>query len=83
MNRIELISEYAARLGKKVGSVTSVPLSHATPAGFAAHSTTRYEYEDIFLEMAAPDGPPSVSTLWLPMRNVSNSFTPSIRLRRS
>ncbi|MDO8684727.1 MAG: alkaline phosphatase [Armatimonadota bacterium] len=44
---LKSILEYAKDLGKSIGVVTSVPLSHATPAGFAAHNVDRYNYEQI------------------------------------
>lgn len=43
--------EKAESLGKATGVVTSVPLSHATPAGFVAHNETRGNYEEIAKEM--------------------------------
>ncbi len=41
------ISEAAKTLGKSVGIVSSVPVSHATPAGFIAHNESRRNYEEI------------------------------------
>ncbi len=41
------IGQAAKALGKSVGITTSVPLSHATPAGFAAHNVSRRNYEEI------------------------------------
>lgn len=41
----------AKRLGKAAGVVTSVQLSHATPAGFVAHNANRNNYEEIAREM--------------------------------
>ncbi|MFO7999177.1 MAG: alkaline phosphatase [Bacteroidales bacterium] len=41
------ISQAAKALGKSIGVVSSVPLSHATPAGFAAHNGSRYNYMEI------------------------------------
>lgn len=38
------ISQAAKALGKSAGVVTTVPFSHATPAGFAAHVNTRHDY---------------------------------------
>jgi len=46
------ILEYAQRQGMAVGLVTNVPLAHATPAAFAAHVLSRYEYTNIALQMA-------------------------------
>jgi alkaline phosphatase len=43
--------ERAEELGKATGVVTSVQLSHATPAGFVAHHADRGEYAEIAYEM--------------------------------
>lgn len=43
--------EYAEAMGKSTGVITSVPLSHATPAGFAVHQAARNEYAGIAQEM--------------------------------
>lgn len=40
-NRVEPVSEFAAKTGRKVGIVTSVQLNHATPAGFYGHRASR------------------------------------------
>ncbi|MGD9495370.1 MAG: alkaline phosphatase [Armatimonadota bacterium] len=45
------VVERAERLGKATGVVTSVPLSHATPAGFVAHTASRSSYEAIAGQM--------------------------------
>jgi len=45
------IIEYAESLGKATGVVSSVPFSHATPAGFAAHNVSRDNYADIANQM--------------------------------
>jgi alkaline phosphatase len=50
-NRLENVIEVAEKLGKSTGVVSSVPLSHATPAGFVAHNTSRNNYEAIANEM--------------------------------
>ncbi|MCL2743936.1 MAG: alkaline phosphatase [Planctomycetaceae bacterium] len=50
---VKLISEYAAELGKKTGTVTTVQASHATPAGFIAHQKTRGDMDEIFIQMSA------------------------------
>lgn len=42
----------AADLGYRTGTVTSVQLSHATPAAFVAHSETRHAYADIARQQA-------------------------------
>ena len=41
------ISQAAKALGKSKGIAVSVPLSHATPAGFVAHNEARHNYEEI------------------------------------
>ncbi len=45
------ICERAEELGMATGVVTSVPISHATPAGFIAHNSNRYNYLEIAEEM--------------------------------
>lgn len=45
------ISEYATDAGMACGVVTNVQLSHATPAGFVAHNTSRNNYAQIANEM--------------------------------
>lgn len=41
------VSQAAKALGKSVGIVSSVQLSHATPAGFIAHNEHRNNYDEI------------------------------------
>ncbi len=41
------ISELAMDLGKAAGVISSVQISHATPAGFSAHNEYRNNYEQI------------------------------------
>jgi len=45
------ILQFGEELGKSTGVVTTVPLSHATPAGFVAHNPDRGRYAEIALEM--------------------------------
>ncbi len=45
------IIERCEQLGKATGVVTTVPLSHATPAGFVAHNPDRDNYKQIAREM--------------------------------
>jgi alkaline phosphatase len=45
------IVEYAESLGKATGVISSVPLSHATPAGFVAHNESRANTVAIANEM--------------------------------
>lgn len=49
--RLRNIIELAEDLGKSTGVITSVPFSHATPAGFVAHNVDRKNYEEIAREM--------------------------------
>ena len=50
-NVLTTIAERAKANLKSTGVVTTVPLSHATPACVDAHNTSRYNYEDIADEM--------------------------------
>lgn len=43
--------DLAKKHNKATGVVTSVPLSHATPAGFVAHNISRNNYSEIAREM--------------------------------
>jgi len=43
--------EVAKSLGKSAGVVTTVPFSHATPAGFVAHNRSRSKYSQIARDM--------------------------------
>jgi alkaline phosphatase len=45
------LTEYAKTLGKSAGIITSVPFSHATPAGFSVHNRSRENYREIALSM--------------------------------
>ncbi len=45
------LTETAKELGKATGIVTSVPFSHATPAGFCVHNWSRNNYEAIARDM--------------------------------
>ncbi|MFT3877842.1 MAG: alkaline phosphatase [Propioniciclava sp.] len=49
--KLTTVGERAMAVGKKVGLVTSVPFSHATPAGFIAHNTDRWDNTGIANEM--------------------------------
>ena len=50
-NPLTHLMERAEARGKATGVVTSVPISHATPAGFVAHNRSRHEYAQIANEM--------------------------------
>lgn len=47
------LTERAEAAGWATGVVTSVPLSHATPAAFAAHEVFRSDYANIALDLTA------------------------------
>lgn len=53
MNRKPLkhFSQAAKEYGKSTGVITTVPFSHATPAGFSAHNIHRNNYSQIAAEM--------------------------------
>jgi alkaline phosphatase len=48
---VETIYQQLQRQGWKVGTVTSVPFSHASPAGMYAHDVSRDDYQDLSREM--------------------------------
>lgn len=48
---VENVLERAAKCGKATGVVTTVPFSHATPAGFLAHNSGRGNYAEIAASM--------------------------------
>lgn len=50
-NRLKSFFEKAKELGKAVGVVSSVQMSHATPATFLSHNRNRENYLEIFREM--------------------------------
>ena len=49
--RLESVAEFAKRNGKKVGIMTTVPIVHATPAGFYAHRRSRGDVYGIALDL--------------------------------
>ncbi|MCC6490968.1 MAG: alkaline phosphatase, partial [Candidatus Hydrogenedentes bacterium] len=53
---LEHIADLAEKKGKATGVITSVLLSHATPAGFSAHDRSRGNYEEIAKEMIGKSG---------------------------
>jgi len=57
-SQLSTVAHEAQRLGFAVGVVTSVPLSHATPACAYAHNVTRDDYQDLTRDLV---GLPSVS----------------------
>jgi len=50
-NQIETIAQQLQKQGFKVGAVTSVPISHATPACTYAHNVSRDDYQDLSRDM--------------------------------
>ncbi len=50
---VESVAETAKKLGWKIGIISSVPLNHATPAGFYAHRLKRSMYDAITRDLAA------------------------------
>ncbi len=50
-NTILNLVERAEQLNKSTGLVTSVPFSHATPAGFVVHNRSRDNYKQITADM--------------------------------
>ena len=51
--RLESVAERAKRRGMKVGILTTVPIVHATPAGFYAHRASRGDSYGIALDLLA------------------------------
>jgi len=49
--QLETVAELFEKIDKSTGLVTTVPLSHATPAGFAAHDSSRSNYRSIAQEL--------------------------------
>ena len=59
LKHVETIGQWLQRTkGFSVGAVTSVPISHATPAAAYAHNVSRDDYQDLTRDML---GLPSVS----------------------
>lgn len=54
---VQTIAHQAQQLGYKVGAVSSVPISHATPAAAYAHNVDRDDYQDLTRDMV---GLPSI-----------------------
>lgn len=51
--RYTTIAQSADAMGLATGAVSSVQVSHATPAGVWSHSATRHAYPEIFAEMSS------------------------------
>jgi alkaline phosphatase len=45
------LTELAKQLGKSAGVISSVPFSHATPAGFTVHNSNRFNYKQIAYDL--------------------------------
>jgi len=56
--QVDTIAHLAQRSGYKVGAITTVPISHATPACAYAHNVTRKDYQDLTRDLL---GRPSIS----------------------
>ena len=65
--KVLTIGHEAQRAGYLVGVVTSVPISHATPAAAYAHNVDRDDYQDLTRDML---GIPSISHPQKPMPGV-------------
>jgi alkaline phosphatase len=52
---LSLVERFEA-IGKTTGVITTVPFSHATPAGMVAHNRTRNNYQEIAAEMIQMSG---------------------------
>lgn len=57
-NQLRCIAHQLQATGKSVGVVTSVPISHATPASAYAHNVTRNDYQDLSRDLL---GLPSIA----------------------
>ncbi len=55
-DRAEHLLEVARQSGRATGVVTTVPLCHATPAGFVVHAPSRDDYAGIAREMLESTG---------------------------
>lgn len=55
-NPVKYVTQRAEELGKSTGVITTVEWSHATPAGFVAHNTSRNNYAAIAQEMITNSG---------------------------
>ncbi len=68
---LENILEYAYDLNKSTGVITTVSVYHATPAGFLAHTDSRYNYDTIVSQIVNND---NVDVL---LGGGSSQFTPT------
>jgi alkaline phosphatase len=57
-NPFQTILEFCRDKGKMTGLITTVPITHATPAGFGAHAQSRNQYDiiaDVYLTQTRPN----------------------------
>ncbi|MDA1214622.1 MAG: alkaline phosphatase, partial [Planctomycetota bacterium] len=66
-NRLNTIAHQAQERGYAIGVVSSVPISHATPAATYSHNVSRGDYQDLTRDLL---GRPSVSHPEEPLRGV-------------
>ncbi len=58
ISELETLLEYFKTLGKSTGLISTAHITHATPAAFGAHETSRYNYTEIaydYLNQARPN----------------------------
>ncbi|MEW4488640.1 alkaline phosphatase [Thalassoglobus sp. JC818] len=65
--RVRTIAHTAQEQGYQIGVVTSVPISHATPAATYAHNVSRNDYQDLTNDLL---GLPSISHQEKPLEGV-------------
>ncbi|MFN0050968.1 MAG: alkaline phosphatase [Planctomycetales bacterium] len=66
-NQVATVAHEAQALGMKIGVVTSVPISHATPACAYAHNVNRDDYQDLTRDLV---GLPSIAHPQRPLPGV-------------
>jgi len=65
--QVDAVGHIAQRAGYRVGAITSVPFSHATPACAYAHNVTRKDYQDLSRDLL---GRPSISHPTTPLQGM-------------
>ena len=75
------ITQRAKDLGKSAGIVTSVQLSHATPAGYVAHNANRGNYSEIAREMILDSRLDVIMGCGHPLYDNDNQLTDSINYK--
>lgn len=71
LTSLTTVCEVAEHLGKSTGVITTVPFSHATPAGYLAHDLERGHYSGIALEMLDSSGAEVIIGAGHPLFNVN------------